>query len=92
MCANIRQTVKMGKRTMKIKITTEGLGRMEPILSRFIFVTRDLVKICNFGEFVEIGWPHFKKKVLKKSISNECTRKIELNSIDFKNTIFFKTW
>ena len=52
----------MGKRTTKIKITTEGLGRTEPILLRFIFVTRDLVKICNFGEFVEIGWPHFKKK------------------------------
>ena len=41
----------MGKRTTKIKITTEGLGRTEPILSRFIFVTWDLVKICNFGEF-----------------------------------------
>ena len=53
-------------------------------------MTQDLVKICNFGEFVEIKWPHFKKKVLKTSISNECTRKIELNSIDFKNT-FFKT-
>ena len=25
-CANIRRTVKMGKRTTKIKITTEGLG------------------------------------------------------------------
>ena len=81
----------MGKRTTKIKITTEGLGRTEPILSRFIFVTQDLVKICNFGEFVEIGWPHFKGEVLETSISNECTRKFELNSIDFKNTFFFKT-
>ena len=89
MCVNIRQTVKMGKRTMKIKITTEGLGRTELILLRFIFVTWDLVKICNFGEFVKIGWPHFKKKVLETSISNECIQKIELNSIDFKNTFFF---
>ena len=77
----------MGKQTTKIKITTEGLGRTEPILSRFIFVTWDLVKICNFGE---MGWPHFKKKVLETSISNECTRKIELNSIDFKNTFFLR--
>ena len=49
-------------------------------------MTRDLVKFCILGENIEKGWPHFEKKVLKTSISNEYTQKVELNSIDFKNT------
>jgi len=46
-------------------------------------VTRDLEKFCIFER---TGWQHFLKKVLETFISNEHTRKIELNHIDFKNT------
>ena len=38
---NIQRTAKIIGRTAKIAITTEGLGRTEPLLSRSVCVTRD---------------------------------------------------
>ena len=80
-------------RTVKIKITTEGLGGTKPLLLRFNLhafgVTRDLENFCNFGENIETWWPHFKKKVLETFVSNDYTRKFKLNSIDFKINFFF---
>ena len=68
-------------RTVKIKITAEGLGRTKPFLSRFNLrafgVTRDLEKFCNFGENIETWWPHFRKKVLETFVSNDYTRKFK---------------
>ena len=71
------------RRTAKIAITTEGLGRTEPFLSRFVWCDTRLSEILHF-EWKH--WSHFQKKVLKTSISSEYTQKIELNSIDLKNT------
>ena len=58
----VRRTVKMVGRTVKIDITTEGLGATKPFLSRFVCVTQDLEKFCILCENIEIGWQHFKKK------------------------------
>jgi hypothetical protein len=77
-------------RTAKIDITTEGLGATEPFLSRFVCVTRDLEKICILRENTEIGWQHFKKKVLEAFISNNHTRNFEFNDIDLKKYKFFQ--
>jgi hypothetical protein len=70
---------------VKIVITTDsrtGQNGANGFCRGSFGVTRDLVEFCF------LGWPHFKKRVLEMSISNEYTQKIELNSIDFKNTKF----
>ena len=86
---NIERTAKIIGRTAKIAITTEGLGRTEPLLSRSVCVTRDLEKFWHFGRNTQTGWQHFKKKVLETFILNEHTQKNKLNDIDIKNT---KNW
>ena len=65
---------------MKIAITTEGLGQMEPFLSRSVCVTQDLEKFWHFGRNTETGW----KKVLETFIWNEDTQKNKLNDIDIR--------
>ena len=83
---NIQQTAKIIGRTAGIAITTEGLGRMEPFLSRSVCVTQDLEKFWHFVRNTETGW----QKVLETFILNEHTQKNKLNDIDIKNTKFCK--